>query len=237
MTLPQHKRVGIAIFVKTPGHSPLKTRLAVGIGVDAAQQFHMLAAGAVAAVARQAQQDMPSLTAHWAVAETAAMNDPAWASLPRIEQGEGGLGARMRHVTDSLLARFDAVLLLGADTPQLTAADIAAAAHGLQTNQHVLGPSIDGGFWLFATRGSVPAAAWSATPWSQSDTAARFCHALLGDALPTDASGEAAVAQLRQLRDVDIADDLLPLLHDLDALDAPRPEQQRLAEWLRAKLR
>jgi len=233
MTLPitLNVRVGIAIFVKTPGHSPLKTRLAACIGVDAAQQFHMLAASAVAAVAHRAQQDMSSLTAHWAIAETAAMSDPAWASLPRIEQGEGDLGARMGHVTESMLARFDAALLLGADTPQITAADIIAAAHGLQTNQHVLGPSIDGGFWLFATRGGVPATAWSGTPWSRNDTAARFCDALLGDTL-----SDASIARLPSLRDADTTDDLLPLLHDLDGLDAPLPEQQRLAEWLRAKL-
>ncbi|MGV8923058.1 MAG: TIGR04282 family arsenosugar biosynthesis glycosyltransferase [Thermomonas sp.] len=232
MTLPKQMRVGIAILVKTPGHSPLKTRLAAGIGIDAAQQFHLLAAGAVAAVARQAQRDIPLLTTHWAVAETAALDDPSWSLLPRIEQGEGDLGARMHHVTDSMLACFDAALLLGADTPQITAADIIAAAQGLQTNQHVIGPSIDGGFWLFATRGSVPTAAWSATPWSQADTATRFCDALLRDGL-----GEASISRLRSLRDADIADDLLPLLDALDALDEPLPEQQRLTEWLRAKLR
>ncbi len=220
-------RVGLAIFVKTPGHSPLKTRLAAGIGIDAARQFHTLAAHAVAAVARQAQRELPGCTAHWAVAETLALDDPAWASLPRIGQGDGDLGARMGYVTDGLLARFDAALLLGADTPQITAADIVAAAHGLQANPHVLGPSEDGGFWLLATRGGVPAPAWSTTPWSHAETAARFSKAL----------GDATIARLRTLRDVDIADDLTPLLRDLDALDKPLPEQQRLVEWLRATLR
>ncbi len=237
MTTPKPMRVGIAIFVKTPGHSPLKTRLAAGIGIDAAQQFHLLAAVAVAAVARQAQRYMPLLTTHWAVAETAAINAPAWASLPRIEQGEGDLGARMGQVTDAMLARFDAVLLLGADTPQITAADIIGAAQGLQASPHVIGPSVDGGFWLFATRGCVPAAAWSGTPWSQADTATRFCDALRKDALFSDPLSEASIARLRSVRDADIADDLLPLLRDLDALDAPLPEQQRLAEWLHARLR
>ena len=220
-------RVGIAIFVKTPGHSPLKTRLAAGIGPDAAQQFHMLAAHAVAAVARQAQRELLDCTAHWAIAEASALDDPAWASLPRIGQGEGDLGARMGYVTDGLLARCDAALLLGADTPQITSVDIAAAAQGLIANQHVLGPSEDGGFWLLATRGGVPAPAWSATPWSHAETAARFSEAL----------GDASIARLRTLRDVDIADDLMPLLRNLDALDKPLPEQQRLAEWLRDTLR
>jgi glycosyltransferase A (GT-A) superfamily protein (DUF2064 family) len=165
MTRPIHMRVGIAILVKTPGHSPLKTRLAADIGPDAAQQFHMLAAHAVAAVARQAQR-------------------------------------KLNHC-------------------------VIAAAHGLDIHQHVLGPSEDGGFWLFATHGGVPPPAWAATPWSQAETAARFCNAL----------GAASIGCLRRLRDVDLANDLVPLLRDLDALDEPLPEQRRLTEWLRATLR
>ncbi|MEO6383673.1 MAG: DUF2064 domain-containing protein [Thermomonas sp.] len=220
-------RMGIAIFVKTPGYSPLKTRLAAGIGAEQARHFHMLAAEAVAAVARQARLQQVGYTVHWAVAESAALDDPAWGLLPRIDQGEGDLGARMGHVTGFLLANFDAALLLGADTPQIEAGDITAAAHALASHQHVIGPSEDGGFWLFATRGGVPAAAWSSTPWSQADTAARFCEGL----------GDASVVRLRSLRDVDSADDLMPLLRDLDALDEPLPDQQRLANWLQAKLR
>jgi rSAM/selenodomain-associated transferase 1 len=220
-------RLGIAIFVKTPGRSPLKTRLAAVIGPGAAQQFHMLAAHAVAAVACQAQRKLHHCVAHWAVAEAVALDDPAWGLLPRIDQGEGDLGERMGNVTEQLLAHFDVALLLGADTPQITATDIIAAAHGLDVHQHVLGPSEDGGFWLFATHGGVPPPAWAATPWSQAETAARFCNAL----------GAASIGCLRRLRDVDIADDLTPLLRDLDALEKALPEQQRLAEWLRATLR
>lgn len=226
MTVRLDSGVGIALFVKTPGHSPLKTRLAAGIGVESARQFHLLAAGTVAAVARRAQRDMPTLAPHWAVAETAALDDPAWTSLPRIAQGEGDLGVRMGRVTETLLQRFDAALLLGADTPQITPTDLAAALVGLQECPHVLGPSEDGGFWLFATRGGVPPAAWSETPWSQADTAARFCEAL----------GEAPFTHLRRLRDVDTAEDLPPLLASLETLTDPLPEQRRLADWLRALL-
>ncbi len=221
-------RLGIAIFVKTPGHTPLKTRLARAIGADAAREFHLLSAGAVAAVTCRAQRDIPALATHWAVAETAALGDPAWASLPVITQGEGDLGARMRRVTEGLLARFDAALLLGADAPQIEAGDIIAAVDALAAHQHVIGPSADGGFWLFATRGQVPAEAWSATPWSQADTAARFCAALCAK------QADPTIARLRSLRDADIADDLPPLLSALDALRDSLPEQQRLARWLRA---
>lgn len=216
-------RTGIAIFVKTPGHSPLKTRLAAGIGHDAAERFHLLSAQAVAAVARSASSQLRGCTPHWAVAETAALDDPNWVSLPRIEQGGGDLGVRMGHVAEALRARFGAALLLGADTPQIEADDIIAAVRALDTHSHVIGPSMDGGFWLFATRDDVPAVAWAQTPWSQQDTAARFCDAL----------GDTPIARPRQLRDVDVADDLAPLLTALDALQEPLPEQTRLANWLR----
>ena len=216
-------RTGIAIFVKTPGHSPLKTRLAAGIGAASAQQFHVLAAAAVGAVARKAQEALSGCVAHWAIAEESALDDPQWAGLPSMQQGAGDLGARMRHVTDALLGKFDAALLLGADTPQIIVDDIHAAIGALQSSQHVIGPGEDGGFWLFASRGGVPMQAWSSTPWSQADTATRFCAAL----------ADASIVHLRKLRDVDRAEDLPQVLESLEGLRDPLPEQLRLAQWLR----
>lgn len=223
-------RLGLAILVKTPGLSPLKTRLASAIGIEPAEHFHALAAAAVAAVASRAQRDLQALVPHWAVAEVDALDHPTWHALPTMSQGEGDLGARMGRVTDSLLSRFDAALLLGADAPQIEPGDLTAAAHALATHRHVIGPSADGGFWLFATRGDVPATAWSATPWSQADTAERFCQAFGPN------PGDASIARLRTLRDADSADDLPPLMAALDALRDPLPEQRQLADWLRAKL-
>lgn len=217
-------RVGLAIFVKTPGHSALKTRLAAGLGREAAETFHRRAAAAVAAVARAAQQRLPGLAPAWAVAEDAALDDPAWAALPRLAQGAGDLGARMQRVTGVLRDVCGAALLLGADAPQLRVDDLLAAVLALDRHAHVIGPSSDGGFWLFGTRVAVPAAAWTATPWSQANTAARFAAAL----------GAVPIAHLRTLRDADTVADLAPLLAALDALPEPLPEQARLAGWLRA---
>lgn len=214
-------RAAAAIFVKTPGHSPIKTRLAATLGKAAAQSFHRLSAQAVAAVAAAT----PGLAAYWAVAEADALDDPAWAGLPRFAQAPGDLGARMAQACDALRARHGRALLLGADAPQLTVADLTAALDALDDHAHVIGPSADGGFWLFATRTAVPPAAWTRTPWSQADTGARFVAAL----------GEAPVARLRTLRDVDTADDLAPLRAALDALADPLPQQRALAAWLRGR--
>lgn len=230
MTLPAIDRasgdaprsVGLAIFVKTPGHSALKTRLAAGIGVDAARAFHQRAAATTAAVAGAAMAVEPMIQAYWAVAESAAIAAPCWASLPRIAQGDGDIGARMQRVCTMLQRRHGAALLIGADAPQLTVADLRAARRALDDHAHVIGGSTDGGFWLFGTRCDVPDDAWTSTPWSQPDTASRFAAAI----------GNASIARLRVLRDVDTATDLAPVVHALDVLAESLPEQRALAAWM-----
>jgi uncharacterized protein len=215
--------IGLAILVKTPGHSRLKTRLAAGIGRDAAEEFHLRAAAAVAEVVLAARSRVPGLAPCWAVAEDAALGEAAWSRMPCMAQGGGSLGARMRQVATILVDAHGGAILLGADAPQLCVRDLEDAARALDGGNHVIGPSADGGFWLFGTRGGVPDTAWTTTPWSQSDTARRFAAALETPRL----------ARLRTLRDADIATDLPPLLQALDALSAPLPAQRRLADWLR----
>lgn len=217
--------IGLAILVKTPGHSPVKTRLAADIGTEAAETFHRLAATAVAEVVADACARAPALQACWAVAERGAVDAPLWRRFPRILQGEGDLGARMRRVHDALRARHGAALLIGADAPQLRSEDLCAAIAALATHDRVIGPSLDGGFWLFGSCTEVADAAWETTPWSQPQTRTRFLAAL----------GAPAPQALRSLQDVDTAADLAPLLSALDALPAPTPAQRALAAWLRER--
>jgi hypothetical protein len=216
-------KVGLAILVKTPGLSPVKTRLGADIGTAAAETFHRLAATAVAEVVADACIHAPGLQACWAVAEREAIEAPLWQRFPRMPQGEGDLGARMRLVHDALRARHGAALLIGADAPQLRSDDLLTAITALATHERVIGPSLDGGFWLFGSRTAVADAAWETTPWSQPQTRARFIAAL----------GAPAPQTLRSLQDVDTAADLAPLLTALDALPAPTPAQRALAAWLR----
>ena len=211
---------GLAIFVKTPGLSPVKTRLAAAIGQLRAEQFHRLAAACAAAAAQAAGE---TITPYWAVAEAEGLHDAQWLSLPRLAQGEGDLGVRMAQVYDHLLARHGSVLLIGADIPQVQPVDLvqAAAAACVGNAPWVLGPTADGGFWLVGGRSPIPAAAWLDTPWSQPDTAARFCDAL-----------RPAPARLAVLRDVDTYEDLRIMLAGLRTLSEPTTEQRTLLQSL-----
>jgi glycosyltransferase A (GT-A) superfamily protein (DUF2064 family) len=212
----------LAIFVKTPGHSPVKTRLAASIGQRRAEHFHRLAATAVAAVARAA---LPGVQPGWGVAERDALDDPMWNALPTLWQGEGTLGARLHHICSSLQQRHGRVLLIGADAPQIRVDLLSAALGALDdpATPFVLAPAHDGGFWLFGTRQPVPEAAWLAPRYSCADTAS-----VLIDALASDG----AIASLPTLNDVDDGDDLASLVFDLKALAEPLPEQRELLAWL-----
>lgn len=214
---------GLAIFVKTPGLSALKTRLAKGIGDALAEEFHALSAAAVAEVARAA---MPVVTPCWAVAERGALQHTLWHAFPTLWQGPGTLGARMDSVYRELLLKHDRVLLIGADAPQLRAQHLHDAVNALDNPRTplVIGPASDGGFWLFGGRTPVPSQAWRAPHYSTPSAASDLCAEL-------QALG--AIARLTVMTDADTADDLTDLANALDALDAPLPAQRQLREWLR----
>jgi len=213
----------VAVFVKTPGLSPVKTRLARGIGSALAAEFHCRAAAAVGAVARAAAPDMAP---HWAVAEQDALAHPAWSAFPTLWQGDGDLGTRLDYVYAALLERHGSVLLIGADAPQVTPALLRNAARALLEGvpSYAMGPASDGGFWLFGGRAPVPSEVWHSVAYSQADTGARLAEAL---------RRFGQISWLPTLADTDEASDLPELASALGCLRDPLPEQASLRDWLR----
>jgi uncharacterized protein len=117
--------------------------------------------------------------------------------LEVVPQAKGGLGVRLAA---ALEAAGGPALVVGMDTPQLSAADLAAAAAPLEGGQAdaVLGPALDGGYWAIGLR-SPDARAFAGVPMSSERTCAVQRRRL----------GELGleVAMLHELRDVDtIAD-------------------------------
>lgn len=215
----------LAIFVKTPGRSALKTRLAADTGAAYAQEWYALAADAVASVAIQARADF-GIAPYWAVAEAGA--ESAWAGLPTIAQGDGDLGTRMARVHSALVERHGFALLIGADAPQLTALLIGEATRWLAAPEPTeprlsLGPASDGGFWLFGSNKAIPLPAWTRVGYSQMDTASRFRDSL---------DGYGRWQTLLPLTDVDRAEDLKPVQRALALLAGPTAEQRTLAQWM-----
>lgn len=192
----------VAIFVKTPGVSPVKTRLAASIGARDAERFYLAAVDAVSAVAAAVQQTY-GIKPYWAVAEAGAMGHRLWAGFERVTQGEGGLGERMALVYNTLLGAHPFVLLIGADCIHLPPARLGEAA-ALLGRAHdapafALGRTSDGGFYLFGGTCPVPTEDWRAVPYSEPATAGR---------LSTAFTKYGRIAELPETFDVDTLDDL-----------------------------
>lgn len=219
------KQGALAIFVKTPGYSPVKTRLANDIGQPGAETFYLKASKAVTAVARQAEESS-QLQCYYAVAEKEALDDSNWRQFPTLWQGEGGLGERMERVYRTLLEDHEFVLLIGADSPQMTVKLLVEASdqmHQASNKQMVFGPSVDGGFWLFGGNCSIPLHCWTTVEYSQADTGDNFYHtmATLGP-----------VKTLQTIQDTDVIEDLPGLHQALQNLSQPLLEQQQLMDYL-----
>jgi hypothetical protein len=217
---------GIAIFVKTPSLSPVKTRLWPGIGRRNAEALYLSSAQAVASVAMQAC-DHGGIEPYWAVAEDIVLPADAWRDLPQLPQGDGSLGERMAQVYRHLRRQHHAAILIGADAPQLTSDALHRAADWLSgvESRRVIGRAGDGGFWLFGGNAPQDDDAWTRVRYSAADTAAQFMHAM---------HGSCDWLELETLRDLDTADDI-PYVHaGLAALAAPTPAQVRLMAELEA---
>jgi rSAM/selenodomain-associated transferase 1 len=212
----------LAIFVKTPGLSPLKTRLAADWGRDRAEQFHRLAATAVESLCLAA--DIGPV--YWAVAEPASRAGASWPGRALIEQGGGDLGQRMGRVHTELVSRHGQALLLGADAPQIDPDWLARAAHWLdrESPRLCIGPSSDGGFWTIGANRALPMARWQSVRYSQADTQQQFVARMLDQ-------GE--WLSLPELTDLDRAGDLPALIEQLKALPQVTGAQWQLLTWLR----
>ncbi|MGE3535701.1 MAG: TIGR04282 family arsenosugar biosynthesis glycosyltransferase [Parachlamydiales bacterium] len=199
------KACAIASFVKTPGLSPVKTRLAQSLGQGAAERFHFLSAKCLERAIADAQGEMNSIAPFWAVAELDGLGHSAWENFNRIYQGKGTLGERLARVYEELFREFENVILVGADSPQLTSAHLLQALKSLEKNSFVLGPASDGGFYLFGGRAPISREVWIQTPYSSDQTFQTLKASLtrLGD-----------VGVLAELSDVDTVADLKNLLQN-----------------------
>jgi uncharacterized protein len=166
----------VAIFAKTPGLTPAKTRLAAGVGPVIAESFYLRALEITREVACAAAAADPGLTPYWAVAEQAGIGRECWSGLPQLWQGDGDLGARLAQVYDSLLLRHDAVLLIGSDSPLLVPGHLLQAHARLRDNdgEFVMGRALDGGFYLFGGKLPLARTIWTTVSYSGTDTADRL---------------------------------------------------------------
>lgn len=191
--------IAIAIFVKTPGLSPLKTRLAATIGREKAVDFYRLSLQSISSTLSKV-----NVTPYWAVGELEGLDDPLWQEFNKLHTGDGDLGDRQSHVYHDLLKTHDAVLLIGGDSPQLSTKTINKAIKQLEHQDFVIGPADDGGYYLLGGRQKIEAKVWAETPWSHEKTRETLVKKLVSKPY-----------ELEVLTDVDTEEDLKKMLSEM----------------------
>jgi rSAM/selenodomain-associated transferase 2/rSAM/selenodomain-associated transferase 1 len=187
----------VCLFAKSPLVGMAKTRLAPVLGLVGAAKF----ADALLQDALASWGESELLIAH-----TGMWKPEVWDALSdhsHMPQGPGDLGQRMERVLRAALTSSDVVMAVGTDIPGLGDADAELAIDALQTHDAVLGPSLDGGFYLLGLK-AFPSGLLGGVPWSSSETLEATSERLKAAGM--------SVALLPERFDVDDARDLR-LLH------------------------
>ena len=182
----------IIIFVKAPRPGFVKTRLADAIGTRNACDAYCELVNTLLGNLTDLPHAELRFTPDDAEAEISQWLYEGWTAVP---QGGGDLGERMdRAITEAQCP----AILIGSDCPEINLKDIATTREALKKNDVVLGPAVDGGYWLIGLQAPCPAL-FNGIQWSTKN--------VLRETLTSSEKAGLSVHLLRELADVDTIED------------------------------
>jgi uncharacterized protein len=182
----------LIVFAKAPRPGGVKTRLAETLGEPAAHAAYQQLLDTVLQQMTPLKNVELRFTPDDAESEVRPWLRKGW---EMTGQGNGDLGARLDRAFQSAFANGAArVVIIGSDCPEVTPADIEAAWAALFSQDVVLGPAVDGGYWLIGLRGAQPGL-FAGIPWSTG--------AVLQETIKRSLAAALTVRLLRELPDVD----------------------------------
>jgi hypothetical protein len=153
----------VAVFAKAPEPGRVKTRLTPALRAqEAADLYRALLLDTLDVVEPVAAATYVAYTPAGARRHLEALLGTRRRLLP---QGPGDLGRRLAAVFERLCDGRRSVLAVGSDCPGLTPARIEEAAGALTRADVVLGPALDGGYYLIGMR-RPHADLFRDVPWS-----------------------------------------------------------------------
>ncbi len=157
----------VVVFAKEPVPGTVKTRFCPPC--DAAQATELYRAfvrDTIALVARAKPSAMVmAYDAGASDGEPVWLREAAGDGWAFVDQGAGDLGDRLARITGGLVAEGGPVIVIGSDSPTLPAALLSEAARALDNADAVLGPTLDGGYYLVGMVRPMPEL-FRDIPWS-----------------------------------------------------------------------
>jgi uncharacterized protein len=148
----------LIVFTRYPIPGKTKTRLIPALGAAGAANLHRQMTEHTLAQVRQLRADSVAIAIHYAGATTdRELADWLGADLVYRAQGDGDLGERMaRSIKIAVQAGYERVIIIGTDCPGLTTDILRLAFEQLHDRDVVLGPAIDGGYYLIGMQRLIP---------------------------------------------------------------------------------
>jgi rSAM/selenodomain-associated transferase 1 len=210
---PPSPQPRLLVFARAPVPGQAKTRLIPALGPDKAAALqgalmeHTLKGSAPLRAVRRELWCSPDAK-HPALREAAQRHG----LIAQVQQGPD-LGARMHHALGHALKDAPAAVLIGTDCPDLGAPLLEAAFAALAAGRDlVLGPAVDGGYYLVGLRRPC-AALFEGINWGGAGVLARTRVRADGAGLDR--------YELPSLRDIDRPEDLAALPQSLITEESP----------------
>ena len=151
MTASSSPDCGLIIFLRSPELGKVKTRIAETLGDEEALRIYkqlsdqtlQMAAGLAISVYLFYEGGIPG------------ENDrlPSFHYLP---QTKGDLGEKITQALEFTFQRHQSAIIVGSDCPFLSGSDIFQTISLLETNEVVIGPASDGGYFLMGCSKFLP---------------------------------------------------------------------------------
>ncbi|PQJ75838.1 TIGR04282 family arsenosugar biosynthesis glycosyltransferase [Polaribacter gangjinensis] len=139
----------LLIFTRNPELGKVKTRLAKTIGDEKALEIYYFLLEKTKQVTQQIQAEK-RVYYDFFIDENDLWNSQTFQKF--IQKGTD-LGSRMQHAfSEAFQSGFEKVIIIGSDLYDLTPEIISTAFQQLDKNDVVIGPAIDGGYYLLGMK-------------------------------------------------------------------------------------
>ncbi|WP_321394887.1 TIGR04283 family arsenosugar biosynthesis glycosyltransferase [uncultured Desulfuromusa sp.] len=192
----------LLIFSRYPASGKAKTRLIPLLGAEGAAQLHRRLTEHTVGVARTSRSENSryNITVHYTGAALKDFRSWLGCDLQYKLQPSGDIGQRMQEAFRSSLEHHSShVIGFGTDIPGLTPAILHQAYAGLDNHDIVLGPAVDGGYYLIGMN-SLHSELFNDIAWGTGQVyrqTQEICHQL-----------GLRVFELPSLSDIDLPEDL-----------------------------
>jgi hypothetical protein len=152
MKQENQRSAALIIFIRNPELGKVKTRLAKSVGDEKALEIYK-------SLLEHTRKTVLQVEVNLLLFYADRVNpDDDWSSLGFIKyaQVNEDLGGRMHHAFLKALEHHQKAIIVGSDLPQINAQLLQEAFQKLEDHTFVIGPAMDGGYYLLGMKSPTP---------------------------------------------------------------------------------